>query len=313
MIIVTRCSKILSIMFRQLVSLKNFHCRLPWVPRQLHAKTTLNAFASSSQAPKYSDLSGEQQIQIDRYLDTLLDWNERMNLTGTSIEFPLLMHPSLTTKNQYYFSTCAAITDRTEVYTRHVDDSLSLLPILDECVAQLQSSPSLTSAITLCDVGSGAGLPGSIIAIARPHWHITLLDSLQKRCNFNAAATSAADLSNISIEWARAEDAGRNPLLRDTQTLVVARAVAELRVLAEFCLPLTTVGGYWIAAKGANPDEEVEAAQRAIAELGGRLLSVVEVDSIGPEGRRTAVVVKKERETPKKYPRKPGMPKKQPL
>jgi len=164
------------------------------------------------------------------------------------------------------------------------------------------------------DVGSGAGLPGIVLAIARPRWHVTLLDSLQKRCSFNSEAILAAGICNASVVWARAEEAGREPLLRETHDIAVARAVAELRVLAELCLPLVAVGGFWIAAKGSTPQEETLQANSAIKQLGGEVVHVKQVDSVGPEGRhRTVVVTRKREATPARYPRKPGTPKKQPL
>ena len=123
----------------------------------------------------------------------------------------------------------------------------------------------------------------------------------------------AAGLQNVSIEWGRAEDAGQDVRLREKYDIAVARAVAELRVLAELCLPLVAVGGHWVAAKGVNPQAEVDAAGNAIKELGGKLVEVVEVDSEAPDGRRCVVVVKKLAATKKIYPRRPGTPKKQPL
>ena len=209
------------------------------------------------------------------------------------------------------YSISAAVTDRDEAYIRHIEDSLALLPALDACVASLPLDRQET--ISIIDVGSGAGLPGIVLAVARPQWRITLLDSLKKRCIFNEAAVEATGLKNISIEWGRAEDAGQDPRLREKHTLAVARAVAELRQLAELCLPLVAVGGHWIAAKGANPQAEIEAAANAINELGGKLVEVQEVDSDAPDGKRCVVIVKKAGFTKKKYPRKPGVPKKQPL
>lgn len=204
----------------------------------------------------------------------------------------------------------AANTDREGATLRHVEDSLALLPALDACAAAAGPRPRGLSVI---DVGSGAGLPGIILAIARPTWRITLLDSLKKRCTFNEAAAAAAGVPNVAVEWARAEDAGQDPLLREAHDVAVARAVAELRVLAELCLPLVAVGGHWVAAKGAKPQEEVAAAGHAIKELGGTLLWVEEVDSEAPDGRRCVVVVRKDRPTQGKYPRRAGTPKKQPL
>lgn len=191
---------------------------------------------------------------------------------------------------------------------RHVEDSLALLPALDACAAAQGSED-----ITLIDVGSGAGLPGIILGVVRPQWRITLLDSLKKRCTFNEAAVEAVGLQNVYVEWGRAEDAGQDPRLREKYDIAVARAVAELRVLAELCLPLVHVGGHWVAAKGANPQAEVDTAAAAIKELGGQLVEVAEVDSEGPDGRRCVVVVRKAAFTKKKYPRRAGTPKKQPL
>ena len=237
-----------------------------------------------------AQLSSHQRQQIEAYLDILFDWNEnRMNLT--------------------------AVKSRDEAYTRHIEDSLALLSALDAAAATTSSSATTqdSTPISLIDVGSGAGLPGIILAIARPQWQITLLDSLNKRCLFNEAAVVATHLSNVNIEWARAEDAGQDVRLREKYDIAVARAVAELRVLAELCLPLVTVGGHWVAAKGVDPGAEVEVAKNAISELGGRVVEVGEVASEGPDGRRSVVVVKKVAATKCKYPRKPGIPKKQPL
>ncbi len=260
--------------------------------------------------PQMAQLSSEQRNQIELFLDTLLDWNTRMNLTGerSGRRRRCPFNPHFLTL--FSFFTSAATKDRDEAYLRHVEDSLALLPALDACAAAAGPRPG---GLSLIDVGSGAGLPGIILAIARPTWRITLLDSLKKRCNFNEAAAAAAGVPNVSIEWARAEDAGQDPLLREAHDVAVARAVAELRVLAELCLPLVAVGGHWVAAKGAKPQEEVAAAENAIKELGGKLVGVEEVDSEAPDGRRCVVVVKKERPTKNKYPRRPGTPKKQPL
>jgi 16S rRNA (guanine527-N7)-methyltransferase len=205
------------------------------------------------------------------------------------------------------------VRDRDEAYIRHVDDSLALLPALDACVAATAASPRADGRVALIDVGSGAGLPGMILAIARPDWRVTLLDSVNKKCAFAAEAAGAVGAKNVRVECARAEDAGQDVLLREGHTLAVARAVAELRVLAELCLPLVAVGGHWVAAKGFSPHQEVDEARSAVGCLGGKVLRVEEVDSLAPEGRRTAVVVRKDRPTPRNFPRRAGTPKKQPL
>ncbi|PNH00601.1 Ribosomal RNA small subunit methyltransferase G [Tetrabaena socialis] len=104
------------------------------------------------------------------------------------------------------------------------------------------------------DVGTGAGLPGMVLAAARPQWKVTLLDSLRKRCDFLRQAAAVAGLTNVEVVWCRAEEGGQRPDLRQAYDLAVARAVAESRVLAELCLPFVRVGGTWVASKGPNPE-----------------------------------------------------------
>jgi 16S rRNA (guanine(527)-N(7))-methyltransferase RsmG len=293
-------------------------------------------------APKYATLPEGQRRQVDAYLDALLDWNSRMNLTATR--------------------------DRAEAVSRHVDDSLALLPALDACVAAQAAARARVGAVgagaraggsasnnqegwdawlagapparpppagaadagydasaappgvpprpvSLVDVGSGAGLPGLILAIARPAWRVTLLDSLNKRCAFLEAAAAAAGAANVAVACARAEDAGASGSpLREAADLATARAVAELRVLAELCLPLVAPGGHFVAAKGAEWAEEAAAARGALGTLGGRLLRVEAVDSPAAGGGfRTAAVVAKRGPTPAHLPRRAGTPKKSPL
>lgn len=233
----------------------------------------------------YSTLDGEQKEKIDAYLDTLLDWNTRMNLT--------------------------AVRDRQEAIVRHIDDSLALLPVLDACSRTTEDNTS--KSIRVIDIGSGAGLPGLVIATVRPQWKVSLLDSLNKRCTFNTHAAERMALHNVDVIWARAEDAGQDPLYREQFDISIARAVAEMRVLAELCLPFVRVGGSWVAAKGHDPEAELNDASNAILQLGGVLSSIETVESVAPEGKRTAIVVRKKHFCKSRYPRKPGTPKKQPL
>ncbi|KAI3424771.1 hypothetical protein D9Q98_008159 [Chlorella vulgaris] len=292
--------------------------------RSLAQRAAAPATPCTEAAPKFVNLPAEQQQQIDAYLDILLEWNKKLNLISR------------------------AVTEKSEAYSRHVDDSLALLPAIDRCLAQqrqyLEQHPpradaeqqqwqprrnsrgsnssssdarpykaTATGGPRVVDVGSGAGLPGIILAIVRPEWEVTLLDSLQKRCKFTQAAVEAAGLTNVRVHCARAELAGRDPALRDQYDLAVARAVAELRVLAELCLPLVRTGGHWVAAKGAAPQDEVAGAKTAVIKVGGKLLGLEEVDSEGPEGPRTAVLVRKACPTPHQYPREPGVPGRKPL
>lgn len=264
--------------------------------------------ATAAGAELLDALSPTQRLQVERYLDELMEWNQVMDLT--------------------------AVTDRHGAVERHILDSLALLPVLDDCMRQQQwssssseSGPARNSAAgakqheqqgssscsSVVDVGSGAGLPGLVLAIVRPQWHVVLLDSLQKRCRFLEHAALAAGLSNVSVKWARAEDAGQSPELREQFDVAVARAVAQTRLLAELCLPLVRVGGHWVAAKGPSPEREVTEAANALGQLGGGWPEVRGVASWSADGQRTAVVVRKEKTTPAKFPRKPGVPAKRPL
>ncbi|GIL42333.1 hypothetical protein Vafri_345 [Volvox africanus] len=177
----------------------------------------------------------------------------------------------------------------------------------------LQNGAVVVAPLRLVDVGTGAGLPGMVLAVARPQWKVTLLDSLRKRCDFLGEAASRAGLDNVEVVWCRAEEGARRPELRQVFDIAVARAVAESRVLAELCLPFVRVGGLWVAAKGPDPETEVLAASNAIRQLGGRQLALERVDSHSAEGQRTALVVAKAASTPDRFPRQPGTPNKKPL
>ncbi|KAF7094674.1 hypothetical protein CFC21_096970 [Triticum aestivum] len=246
----------------------------------LHLRTTATAAASSSA----TSLSTQQQRQVSLYVEALLDWNQRMNLT--------------------------AVTDESEVMTRHVVDSLAVLPPLEHAYT---SRGGDISGISLVDVGSGAGLPGLILAVARPSWKFTLLESMRKRCTFLEHAVEVMELSNVDVVCDRAESAGQSHDFRESFDVAAARAVAELKILAEYCLPLVRVGGLFIAAKGHDPHEEIRSAKAAVGKLGASMLDLCNVESMGPHGQRTAVLYLKERTTPKKYPRQPGTPSKTPL
>lgn len=227
-----------------------------------------------------------QASQVSLYIDALLDWNQRMNLT--------------------------AVTERSSIMERHIADSLSLLPVMETTFAKYNETTGFEN-LKVVDVGSGAGLPGIVLAIARPAWDITLLESLQKRCSFLDHVIDALSLNNVKLVRARAEDAGHDMACRELFDISVARAVAEMRILVELCLPLVRIGGLMVAAKGANPEEEVKSAEKAARLLGGSILPIERVTSTSPHGQRTAILCYKERETPQKYPRKPGTPQKKPL
>lgn len=209
-------------------------------------------------------LTPAQLAQFDLYAQLLVEWNEKMNLT--------------------------AITDPQEIVVKHFVDSLTLLT----AVTPPQNA-------TLADVGTGAGFPSVPVHIVRPDLRLTLIDSLQKRLTFLAALSQALGQQNTCVH-ARAEDAGRTAPHREAYDLVTARAVANLRELAEYCLPLVKVGGQFVALKGGELAEELAGAQKAIATLGGRVVKNLPLQLPGGD-RRTLLVIAKTTHTPASFPR----------
>ncbi|KAG8379040.1 hypothetical protein BUALT_Bualt07G0046800 [Buddleja alternifolia] len=254
-------------------------------------KTILTLSSASSDdvaaidTPHFHTLNSHQKHQIHLYIDSLLQWNQKMNLT--------------------------AVKEENEVMERHVEDSLAIIdPIRESYLSRCSSS---FENLSLVDVGSGAGLPGLVLAIACPGWKVTLLESMNKRCVFLEHVVELIGLRNVQIVRDRAENLGQNLDFREHFDVAVARAVAEMRVLAEYCLPLVRVGGLFIAAKGHDPQEEVTRAERAIHLMGASLLQTCFVESHSKYGQRTAIVCLKDGPTPRKYPRAPGTPSKLPL
>ncbi|CAA9424141.1 MAG: 16S rRNA (guanine(527)-N(7))-methyltransferase [uncultured Phycisphaerae bacterium] len=219
-------------------------------------------------------LSEAQHAQLARYLDLLLDANQRMNLTR--------------------------ITDRAAAEVQHVGDALTVLPFLPAA-----------GAIRLADVGSGGGVPGIPLAIARPDARVMLVESTKKKAAFLKQAAAELGLSNVSVSEWRAEDVGRSNS-RETFDVAVARAVATLDWLAEWCLPLAKPGGRLLAMKGARAAEEVPAAARAIKLLGGGPAVVHPVDLPGSE-HRVIVEVPKVARTADRFPRPATQAKGKPL
>ena len=194
------------------------------------------------------------------------------------------------------------ITSPEEMAVKHFVDSLSLF---------LVDLPH--SGARFLDVGTGAGFPGIPLAICRPQWDVVLLDSLRKRLAFLESAMNVLGLNNVSTLHARAEDAARTPAYRDSFDVVVSRAVARLPVLLELCLPFVKVGGVFVAMKGSGVEDEVEESGNALAELNGRVRSTIELSLPAGYGQRTLVVVEKTGRTKRMFPRRAGIPAKQPL
>lgn len=221
-------------------------------------------------------LSKKQLDQFLLYFELLTEWNRVMNLT--------------------------AITEYDEVISKHFVDSLSLIKAYD-----------LSKAIHIIDVGTGAGFPGMPLKIAFPHLQITLLDSLNKRINFLNCVIETLGLTGIQAVHGRAEDFAKPSHFREKYDLCVSRAVANMTTLSEYCLPFVKVGGQFISYKSEKLTEELESAQNAIHLLGGQVKDQIEFVLPGSDIYRNLLVIEKIRETPRKYPRKAGLPAKEPL
>jgi 16S rRNA (guanine527-N7)-methyltransferase len=198
-----------------------------------------------------------------------------------------------------------AVRDPEAIETRHFIEALAF-------GALLAKRGLLTEGARLLDVGSGAGLPGLPLKLAWPSLRVTLLEATGKKCRFLEAVVAELGLEGVSVIEARAEEAAHDAALRGRFDLVVARAVAPLPVLLEYCLPFLEVGGHFVASKGSAAKREVEASDAALRELGGVLEDLVPFYPPEVAGQ-TVVIVRKIAETPERYPRRTGIPSKRPL
>ena len=210
--------------------------------------------------------SKEEYDKFIRYMELLKEWNEKVNLT--------------------------AITEDGEIITKHFIDSLKAFKFRP-----------LEDAESIIDVGTGAGFPGLPIKIVNPLVKLTLLDSLNKRLNFLKEVVADLKIEDVKFVHARAEDGGRNPELREMYDIAISRAVGNMTLLSELCLPYVKVGGYFIALKGPTVEEEVNEAKHAISLLGGKLEEIMEVEIEGTDLNHKLVIIKKIKNTPKIYPR----------
>ena len=223
-----------------------------------------------------------------------------VSLTDKQIEQFLIYYELLTQCN--YFMNLTAITEYEDVLKKHFVDSVSLIQAVD-----------VRKELTLIDVGTGAGFPGLALKIAYPELKVTLLDSLQKRIQFLDAVIEKLGLEGIETIHGRAEDFAKPQKLRESFDLCVSRAVANLSTLSEYCLPFVKVGGYFIPYKSEKIAQEKEEAEKALELLGGKFERQVEFMLPSSDIYRNLFVIKKVKETPKKFPRKAGLPAKEPI
>lgn len=220
------------------------------------------------------DLEDKQVDKLYEYMNLLLNWNEKMNLT--------------------------AITEPKEIILKHFIDSITIAKYIKENDK-------------IIDIGTGAGFPGIPIKILKPNIEIVLLDSLNKRIKFLDEVIEKLNLKKIETVHSRAEDFGRNVKKRESFDIVMSRAVAKLAVLLEYMMPLARMHGKCISMKGVEIEEEIKLSKNAINVLGGK---IVEIDSFylpNSDIKRNNIIIEKIKNTPSRFPRKAGMPMKEPI
>lgn len=222
------------------------------------------------------DITSVQAEQFYKYYKILVEWNQFMNLTG--------------------------ITEFEEVVQKHFVDSLSIVKVKD-----------MNSVDNLIDIGTGAGFPGIPIKIAYPHVKVTLLDSLNKRIQFLDEVIRITGLQNMETIHGRAEDFAKSGKKREMFDLCVSRAVANLSTLSEYCIPYVKIGGEFIPYKSGEISQELEDAKAAVFLLGGKIEDCQNFVLPDSDIHRSLVLIKKVNGCPKKYPRKSGLPSKDPL
>lgn len=212
------------------------------------------------------ELDAKAVGRFETYTALLLEWNGRMNLT--------------------------AITEPKEIAVKHYVDSLSIF-----------RAAELPQGARVADVGSGAGFPGIPLAIVRPDLHVVCLDSLNKRILFLQELCRRLGLGSVECRHIRAEEAGRQPALRERFDVATARAVGKMALLAEYCLPLVKPGGCFYAMKGPDGAAEAKEAAGAIRQLGGRLIRTESFCLPGTDMARTILCIRKQQATPVRFPR----------
>ncbi len=224
------------------------------------------------------EISSEQLSLFEKYTELLLEWNEKINLT--------------------------AITEKDEIYKKHYLDSVSLVKVIEDLSVKDYS---------ILDLGTGAGFPGIPLKIVFPNLHITLVDSLNKRVDFLNLVIKELGLENIQAIHSRAEDLAHDIEFREQYDIVVSRAVANLSVLSEYCIPFVKPEGYFVPYKSGNSKDEITGSKNAVGMLGGKIISVCDFTLPDSDYSRSNVLIKKIKSTEDRFPRKAGTPSKKPL
>lgn len=220
------------------------------------------------------NLDNEICNKLYNYMNLLLEWNEKINLT--------------------------AITDEKEIILKHFIDSFTI-------------NKFINSGDKMLDIGTGAGFPGLPIKIIRAEVDVFLMDSLNKRINFLNEVIESLQLKNIEAFHSRAEEMAKNNKFREKFDVVTSRAVAKLNILLEYMLPYTKVNGKCLCMKGPNIEEEIKEAEKALKILGGEIEKIEKIILPDSNIERNIIIIRKKSATPLKYPRKAGMPTKEPL
>ena len=220
------------------------------------------------------NLDNEICNKLYNYMNLLLEWNEKINLT--------------------------AITDEKEIILKHFIDSFTI-------------NKFINSGDKMLDIGTGAGFPGLPIKIIRPEVDVFLMDSLNKRINFLNEVIESLQLKNIEAFHSRAEEMAKNNKFREKFDVVTSRAVAKLNILLDYMLPYTKVNGKCLCMKGPNIEQETKEAEKALKILGGEIEKIEKIILPDSNIERNIIIIRKKSATPLKYPRKAGMPTKEPL